>query len=79
VKIGGILGMIYLPTCPKLPSGMLNVNAIACTRIGAPLALVDIAILLYDDLTPRRRHDIGATIIKVLYISAFHNKPNLKP
>ncbi|KAK6511994.1 hypothetical protein TWF481_000891 [Arthrobotrys musiformis] len=33
-------------------------------RIGAPLALVDIAILLYDDLTPRRRHDIGATIVK---------------
>ncbi|KAF3911215.1 Chondroitinase-AC [Dactylellina cionopaga] len=33
-------------------------------RIGAPLALVDIAMLLYDDLTPRRRHDYGATIIK---------------
>ncbi|KAK6508092.1 hypothetical protein TWF506_010196 [Arthrobotrys conoides] len=33
-------------------------------RIGAPLALVDIAILLYDDLTPRRRHDIGATVVK---------------
>ncbi|KAK6533280.1 hypothetical protein TWF694_002232 [Orbilia ellipsospora] len=33
-------------------------------RIGAPLALVDIAILLYEDLTPRRRHEIGATIVK---------------
>ncbi|KAF3942374.1 Chondroitinase-AC [Dactylella cylindrospora] len=33
-------------------------------RIGAPLPLMDIAMLLYDDLSPRRRHEYGATVIK---------------